>query len=87
MVQGLRRPVDAARNELLNLSTPPDARQRLVKTRPSICLKTGLACAYTLEVTLDDVPKKYQPYGWLKSGYWSISLDGLVGLGQFGSQI
>ncbi len=52
---------------------------RLVTTRQSDLLKNGASVRYTLEVKLDIGPKKYQPYGWLKSRHWSNSLDGLVG--------
>ena len=35
---------------------------------------------YTLEVEPYRRPRQCQPYGRLESGYWSISLDGLVAL-------
>ena len=43
-------------------------------------LKNQASVRYTLEVKQKDLPKQYQPYGWLESGCWSISSDGLVGL-------
>ena len=50
--------------------------------RDKVTRKTGLACARHTRGRARRHPNQYQPCGWLKSGYWSISLDRPSGLWQ-----